>query len=152
MPVAFQPPDAFQRDAFQCFTYPIGLFLMSARESKSVEIRLGSTPGPHYFFSLGVKKMKAGSEVYIQVKVYDMTVFPKVLIDPSAGVKITLKSLGVTTVVDLAAMTKEVVGVYSYLYQTLTTSTLGSWTGEFKIENDGHIVLTEPAQLFVLES
>ena len=94
--------------------------------------------------------MKRGSEVYIQAQVSDATKTPPLPYNPSVGVKITLTNPVGAVIVNLAAMTNESVSVYSYLYQSLTTDKPGVWLGSFRIENDGHIVLTEPMQLFVL--
>lgn len=137
MPIAFQP-GVFQRDSFQTFTRRASARIKTSHASFSVLVR---TEAPI---------VRAGSENYVQVHVVDDTVQPALKLDPSAGVKTTIKNPAGTVIVNAASMTKEEVGIYSYLYQSQTTDVKGGWTGEFKVENEGHIVITVPVQIFVL--
>ena len=135
--IAFQP-GAFQRDTFQTFTRLVkGAFLRPVT-SMSVLVKIGD------------KHVKRGTEIKIPAQAFDNSVRPKLPLDPTAGVKLTLKNPAGTIIVNNQTMTKEATSLYFYLYQSQTTDQVGPWTGTLKVENDGHVFLSEPVQLFVL--
>lgn len=79
---------------------------------------------------------RAGTEVYIQVQLNDLSQVTRPLYDPATSVTMTLRNPSGTIILNNVAMTKLSTGIYYYRYQTLTSSPLGRWTVNF-IGNDG---------------
>jgi uncharacterized protein YfaS (alpha-2-macroglobulin family) len=79
---------------------------------------------------------RAGTEVYIQVQLNDLSSTTRPLYDPVTSVTMTLTNPSGTVVLNNVAMTKLSTGIYFYRYQTSTSDPLGRWTVKF-VGNDG---------------
>jgi uncharacterized protein YfaS (alpha-2-macroglobulin family) len=79
---------------------------------------------------------RAGTEVYIQVQLNDLSQASRPLYDPATSVTMILKNPSGSTILNNVAMTRLSTGIYYYRYQTSTGSPLGRWTVSFT-GNDG---------------
>lgn len=93
-----------------------------------------------------MQKIQAGSLVSVRINTLNGLVDPPVLYNPSSGVTITVTDATGVVAVNNLAMTNAATGVYTYAWQSLTTSTLGDYTVSFKaVDTTG--TTYEPATL-----
>jgi uncharacterized protein YfaS (alpha-2-macroglobulin family) len=90
--------------------------------------------------------IRAGSEVFIRAKTYNMKADPPALFDPATSVKLTIYRPDGTKAVDALSMTKESTGVYIYSYQTSVGDATGAYRIEVKTTNGSSIVIQVPAE------
>lgn len=81
---------------------------------------------------MSVERKQAGSSIALRINVYNQTVDPAVLYAPSGGALVTITGPDGVDVVTLGAMSTSTAGVYTYLYQSATSATLGDYVVKYK--------------------
>jgi hypothetical protein len=95
--------------------------------------------------------IRAGSEAFFRLEIFDNTSDPPVLFNPAQGVKITITDPAGTVKANLQAMTNESTGVYSYRHQTDVADVTGVWTHFFKSQDGSSIVISDVMDAFKLK-
>jgi hypothetical protein len=98
--------------------------------------------------AIATEIFQAGTAIYIEMECKDKD---GSLIDPESGPTITLTDATGTVKVDKADMTKKDVGVYWYIYQSLSNDAPGVWNDSFAATaSDGSKGKSVPTPVFEL--
>ena len=99
-----------------------------------------------------ISKFKRGTAIYFKIEVRNAVSDTKPLFSPSSAPGILLRDPLGNVQVNYSAMSEVETGVYTYLYQTLSTGVLGVWQVSFQVDNTLAVVLTPETDAFELVS
>ncbi len=98
-----------------------------------------------------IKKFKLGTALLVRIEVRDASEDTNPLFSPSSSPTILLRDSAGTAAVSNGGMTEEETGVYSYTYQTSTsTSPVGVWRVSFSATSGATTVTTPEVDAFEL--
>lgn len=93
---------------------------------------------------------RAGTEVFLQVQLNDMSQTSRPLFDPANGVTLLLKNPSNVIILNDVTMTRASQGIYTYRYQTTTASPRGRWMGRFKATDGSAIHYSHDLEMFTM--